>query len=123
MAEFGEWTSKGTTLSDATALKEYGVSQDFIVSGIRSGQLEYREGAVWGNPFLRILRSQLERYVNEQLGSNYLESRKTQTELRKVKTEIASLKKKLSVLQARKAEIEKTMISPMEGEEINDLGS
>ena len=123
MAELGEWTSKGASLSDATALKEYGVSLDFIESGIRSGQLEYREGAVWGNPFLRILRSQLERYVNEQLGSNYLESRKTQTELRKVKTEMASSNKKLSALQARKAEIEATMISPMKEEATDDLGS
>jgi hypothetical protein len=112
MAEIGEWTTKGATLSDVTALKDYGVSRDFIVAGIRAGQLEYREGAVWGNPFLRILTSQLERYINEQLGPDYLAHRKMQTELRKIKTEMASLKKKLSVLQARKTEIETTMPDP-----------
>ena len=63
MAEYGEWNRKGTTLSDATAQKEYGVSRDFILGGIQSGRLEYREGAIWGNPYLRILRSQLERYI------------------------------------------------------------
>ncbi len=108
MAEFGEWNSKGATLSDATAHKEYGVSRDFIVDGIQSGKLEYREGAIWGNPYLRVLRSQLERYIIEQLGSNYLVTRKSQTELRKVNKEIADMKKKLAELQARKAEIEKS---------------
>src|SRR3990170_3717497 len=35
MAEYGEWNRKGATLSDVTATKEYGVSRDFIVKGIR----------------------------------------------------------------------------------------
>ncbi len=106
MAEYGEWNRKGATLSDVTAQKEYGVSRDFIVKGIRAGRLEYREGSIWGNPYLRVLRSQLEPYIVDQLGSNYLVSGKSQTELRKVKKEIADLKKKLAALQARKAEIE-----------------
>src|SRR5712692_9266436 len=63
MAEHGEWNRKGATLSDVTAHKEYGVSRDFIVKGIRAGKLEYREGSIWGNPYLRVLRSQLELYI------------------------------------------------------------
>lgn len=107
MAELGEWNRKEGTLSHVTAQKEYGVSEDFIVNGIKSGKLEYREGAIWGNPYLRILRSQLEEYIIEQFGSNYLVSKNTQTELRKINKAIADIKKKLSELQARKAEIEK----------------
>ena len=106
MAEHGEWNRKGATLSDVTAHKEYGVTRDFIVEGIRAGKLESREGAVWGNPFLRILRSQLEQYIAKRLGSKNLGSMKAQAELRKIKKEIGSLKKKLAALQARKAEIE-----------------
>lgn len=109
MAEYGEWNRKGATLSDVTAQKEYGVSRDFIVKGIRAGKLEYREGSVWGNPYLRVLRGQLERYIAEKLGSSNLASTKKQTELRKVKKEIAELKKKLAVLQARKAELEQVV--------------
>jgi hypothetical protein len=106
MAEQGEWTRKGATLSDVTALKEYGVSQEFIVQGIRARKLEYRENEMWGNPYLRILRSQLEQYIMEELGAQYLSGKKNQTELRKIKKEIGSLKKKLATLEARKAEIE-----------------
>jgi hypothetical protein len=106
MAEHGEWNRKGASLSDVTARKEYGVSRDFIVQGIRAGKLEYREGSVWGNPYLRILRSQLEKYITELHGSKHLLSKKAKTELPKINKEIADLKKKLTALQARKAELE-----------------
>src|SRR5206468_10433979 len=109
MAEYGEWNRKGATLSDVTAQKEYGVGRDFIVKGIRAGKLEYREGAIWGNPYLRILRNQLEQYIAEELGSGQLEVTKRQAELRKVNKEISDLKKKLTALQNRKAEIQKTI--------------
>jgi hypothetical protein len=107
MAEYGEWNCKGATLSDVTARKEYGVSQAFIVKGIREGKLEYREGSIWGNPYLRILRHQLEDYIAEQRGSHELADAKAQGELRKVNREINSLKRKLSALRIRKAELEK----------------
>ena len=107
MAEYGEWNRKGATLSDATAKKEYGVDRDFIVKGIRAGKLEYREGAIWGNPYLRLLRSQLERYIAEELGTDRLSSSNNQTELRKIKKEMADLKKRLDELQARRTELEK----------------
>ena len=107
MAEYGEWNRKGATLSDATAKKEYGVDRDFIVKGIRAGKLEYREGAIWGNPYLRLLRFQLERYIAEELGTDRLSSSNNQTELRKIKKEMADLKKRLNELQARRTELEK----------------
>ena len=109
MAEYGEWNRKGATLSDVTAQKEYGVSREFIEKGIRAGKLEYRQGAIWGNPYLRVLRSQLEPYITEQLGSPRLANTKNQTELRKVKKEMAELEKKLTALQVRKAELEKAI--------------
>jgi hypothetical protein len=109
MAEYGEWNRKGATLSDVTAKAEYGVSRDFIVHGIQTGKLEYREGAIWGNPYLRVLRSQLEQYIAEALGEDYLRRVKHQTELRRVKKEIAELKKKLAGLQERQQELEASL--------------
>ena len=107
MAEYGEWTNKGATLSDATAQKEYGVTREFIVQGIRAGKLEYRKSSIWGNPILRILRRQLEQYLAEQQGSSHLKLTKAKTELRKLKTEIAGLKKKLTELEIRKIELDR----------------
>ncbi|MCK9589294.1 MAG: hypothetical protein WC076_07970 [Terrimicrobiaceae bacterium] len=96
MAEYGEWNRKGATLSEVTAQKEYGVSRDFIVKGIRAGKLEYRQGAIWGNPYLRVLRSQLEAFIAKECGRSHLAGKKARTELRKVNKEIADLKKKLT---------------------------
>ena len=109
MAEYGEWNRQGATLSDVTAKAEYNVSRDFIVNGIQTGKLEYREGAIWGNPYLRVLRRQLEQYIAEELGENYLRRVKHQTELRRVNKEISNLKKKLAGLQERQKELEASL--------------
>ena len=109
MAEYGEWNRKRATLSDVTATKEYGVSRVFIVKGIRAGKLEYREGAIWGNPYLRVLRSQLEQYIAEELGGDRLASGKNETELRRIKKEMADLKKRMTQLETRKIELEKAL--------------
>ncbi len=106
MAEYGEWNRKGATLSDKTAKKEYGVDLEFIEKGIRLGKLEYRHGNMWGNPYVKVLRSQLEQFIIEELGVDRLTIEKNKTELRKIKAEIRKLKKQLDELQFRKAEIE-----------------
>jgi coenzyme F420-reducing hydrogenase delta subunit len=110
MAEYGGWNRKGATLSDVTATKEYGVSRSFIVRGIRAGKLEYRQGAIWGNPYLRVLRSQLEQYIAEELGGDRLASGNIRTELRKIKKEMTDIKKRLTELEARKTELEKRLV-------------
>ena len=109
MAEHGEWTLKGATLSDVTAIKEYGVTREFIIQGIRAGVLEYREGVIWGNPYLKILRRQLEQYIADQLGSDQADRKKAEAALRKIKKEIGGVKNKLATLQKRKAELEATL--------------
>ena len=107
MAQYGEWTRKGATLSDVSARKEYGVDSDFVVKGINAGKLEYREGAVHGNPYIRMLRSQLEAYIAEELGDDYLRTWQEKTELRAINQEITKLRKRLDELAARQAEIER----------------
>ena len=105
MAKHGEWNRKGATLSDVAAEAEYGVTRAFIIKGIQTARLEYRDGAIWGNPYLRLVRSQLEKYIGEELGEAYLVKVKNQAELRRVKKEISALKKKLKALEGRKADL------------------
>src|ERR1700722_6369880 len=109
MADDGEWNRKGAVLSDVTAQRDYAVGRDFIVRGVQAGQLDYREASSWGNPGLRFLRSQLERYIVAQLGPEHLASIKARTELRAVVKEIAGIRRKLVVLEARKAELERAV--------------
>jgi hypothetical protein len=106
MAEYGEWSRKGATLSHVTARKEYGVDEEFIVTGINAGKLEYREGAVHGNPYIRVLRRQLEACIVEELGDEYLRSWQEKTELRDITREMTKLRRRLDELAARRAQIE-----------------
>ena len=110
MAEYGEWTRKGASLSDVTAKNEYGVDRDFIVRGIRAEKLEYREGVMHGNPYLKILRGQLEKYIADELSEEYLLNVKHKTELQKVRNEITGLNKKLNILLKRKTQLESLLM-------------
>jgi len=103
MAEYGEWIRKGAVLSEVTAQKEYGVTREFVPKGIQAGKLEFREGAIHGNPYLRLLRSQLEEYVVAEFGPEFLHSKKTNAELRSINKEISVLKNKLADLDERKS--------------------
>ena len=64
---------------------------------------------MWGNPYLRLLRSQLEKYITEELGQDSLSKEKNKTELRKIKKEITKVKKRLKELEVRRMELEEQM--------------
>jgi hypothetical protein len=55
-----EWHRAGATLSDKTARSEFGLTQDEIIAAIRVGKLQYRPGSTHGNPWLRLLRCEVE---------------------------------------------------------------
>jgi hypothetical protein len=105
MAEYGEWNRKGASLSDKTARKEYKVDQEFIIKGVEAGKLEFRYSSVWGSPFIRILRRQLEEYITSELGPEYLAKARGKIELQKIKKEIAEIEQQLNVLSIKKAEL------------------
>ena len=82
------------------------VDSDFIIKGINAGKLEYREGTIHGNPYIRVLRRQLEQYIAEEIGDDHLRSWQDKTELRQITQEVAQLRKRLEELEARRAQIE-----------------
>ena len=51
-----EWRREGATLSDRTARQEFGLTQDEIYDAIDAGKLHYRQAAMRGSPWLRLLR-------------------------------------------------------------------
>ncbi len=100
-----EWQHKGATLSDKTARKEFGLAQDEIVEAIRAGKLQYRHAAMHGNPFLRLLRREVEALVRKKHGDDYLKDRQTKTELARVNLELKRLKAQTAALEERKAKL------------------
>mgnify|MGYP007066293414 CR=1 FL=1 len=103
------WTAKGATLSHKTAQKEFGLTFDEIVAGINAGKLQYRENNIYGAPFLRLIRSEVEALVNEKYGENYLNKKKWKKELSATKKTLKALKAEMLALETRKAEIEKLL--------------
>ncbi|MEK7384326.1 MAG: hypothetical protein AAB262_13705 [Elusimicrobiota bacterium] len=100
-----EWQIKGATLSDKTARKEFGLSQGEIARAVRAGALHYRENSIYGNPFLRLLRREIEVLVKKKHGNNYLKDRKAKTELAQINTEMRQLKSRLAALEDRKSKL------------------
>jgi hypothetical protein len=100
-----EWQRKGATLSDKTARKEFGVTQDEIVQAIRAGKLHYRVASMHGNPWLRLLRREVEALVKKKHGNVYLKDQQAKTELEGINRELKRLKKRVAVLEERKAKL------------------
>ena len=100
-----EWQRKGATLSDKTARKEFGLKQDVIVQAIRDGKLHYREASMHGNPWLRLLRREVEALVKKKHGGGYLEVQQAKTGLAGVNRELKRLKRQVAVLEARKSSL------------------
>ena len=100
-----EWQCKGATLSDKTARKEFGLTQDEIVEAIRAGKLHYREASMHGNPWLRLLRCEVEALVKQKHGDNYLQDKQANTELGSINSELKRLKSQVAVLGERKAKL------------------
>ena len=99
------WTRKGATLSDKSALKEFGLTFEEIVAGIRAGKLQYRENSVYGSPFLRLIRQEVEALVNEKYGNDYLKKKQLKKELAEVNKTLRQLQSQTLSLENRKAEL------------------
>lgn len=100
-----EWQRKGATLSDKTARKEFGLTQDEIVHAIRAGRLQYRQGSMQGNPFLRLLRREVEALVKTTHGDGYLKNQQTKTEIARINRELKRLKAEVSALEERRSQL------------------
>ena len=88
---YGQWGTKGATLSDKTACKEFGLSHKEIVEAVNAGRLQYRVGSMHGNPWLRLPRSEVEELVRSKHGERGLEDRKVSAELAHVDREMKRL--------------------------------
>jgi hypothetical protein len=104
-SEYGIWVEKGATLSDKTAQKEFGLTRQEIVEAIRAGKLQYRENNIYGNPFLRLIRREVEAVVKEKYGGDYLKQKKLKTELAAINRTLRALKTQTASLEKRKAEL------------------
>jgi hypothetical protein len=83
-----EWARNGATLSDKTARSEFGLTHDEIIAAIKAGKLRYRTASMHGNPWLRLLRREVEELVRTQHGERHLKERRAKTELARINREL-----------------------------------
>ena len=98
-----EWGRKGATLSDKTVRSEYGLTQEEIYAAIDAGKLQYRPASMHGNPWLRLLRREVEEHVRSRQGEQYLRERQARTELARINRELKQLRTQLAALEERRA--------------------
>jgi transcriptional regulator with XRE-family HTH domain len=100
-----EWQRKGATLSDKTARKEFGLTQEEILRAIRVGALQYRQNSIFGNPFLRLLRREVEALVASKRGRAYVQQRRATAEVARTNRELKRLKALVIALERRRSEL------------------
>jgi hypothetical protein len=98
-----EWVRKGATLSDKTARAEFGLTQDEIIAAIRAGKLQWRPAEMHGNPWLRLLRREVEELVSIRHGEQYLKEQQARTEVKQVNRELKQLRAQLAALEERRS--------------------
>ena len=98
-----EWGRKGATISDKTARLEYGLTQDEIYNAIDAGNLQYRPAAMHGNPWLRLLRREVEDLARTLHGDRDVREKQARAELARVNRELRQLRSQLAALEERRA--------------------
>jgi hypothetical protein len=115
-----EWARKGATLSDKTARSEYGLTQEQIYDAIDAGKLQYRPAAMHGNPWLRLLRREVENLVAAQSGDAHLREQQARTELAQVNRELKQLRARLKTLEERRAALQAELAG--QGDQAGQVG-
>ncbi|HAJ79116.1 MAG TPA: hypothetical protein DCO75_05030 [Fibrobacteres bacterium] len=100
-----DWTAKGATLSHQSAMKEFGLTEKEIFDAVNQGMLQFRENNIYGNPFLRLLRKEVEKYVEQKKGTDFLRTEKLRNELKSVEKELRKLKSQMQACEKRKEEL------------------
>jgi len=76
--------TQGRDAEREEARSKYGVTQEKIYAAIDAGKLQYRPAAMRGNPWLGLLRREVEDLVAARSGDRCLRERKTRTEVAQI---------------------------------------
>lgn len=100
-----EWNLKGATLSDKTARREFGLAQEEIIAAIDAGQLQYRISSMHGNPWLRLLRREVEDLVNIAYNDREHRQKRARAELAGIDKELKRLRARVVVLEQQRGDL------------------
>jgi hypothetical protein len=90
---------------DAAPRSEARAGQVVGLLPIRGGKLQCREASMHGNPWLRLLRREVEALVRAKHGHDYLKYQQAKTELARVDRDLKRLKTRVAALEERKSQV------------------
>ena len=99
------WAEKGASLSDKSAMKEFGLTRDEIIEAINAGKLQFREQSIYGNPWFRLLRREVEALVANKRGRSFAKRQKATWELTQVEKELRALRQRTVRLERRRQQL------------------
>ena len=100
-----QWHTQGGTLSHKNACKEFGLTEDEVFTAMKVVKLQYRKNYAHGNPYFRLLRSEVKSLAQELHGAESVEEQEVKHRLQKINKEIDSLKRKIASLEKQKIEL------------------
>ena len=100
-----QWSKTGATFSHKNACKEFGLTEDEVIEAMKGGKLQYRQNYAHGNPYFRLLRTEVESLAQELHGAKGVEEQEVKHKLQKTTKEINSLKRRLASLEKQKSEL------------------
>jgi hypothetical protein len=100
-----EWQRKGATLSDKTAGQEFGLTPGRDLRRDRRGHAAVPPGLTHGDPWLRLLRREVEALARTRHGDRYVSEQQARAQLTRVNREITRLRTELAELEERRAKL------------------
>jgi predicted RNase H-like nuclease (RuvC/YqgF family) len=100
-----EWSRKGATLSDKNARREFGLTQEEIIAAIDAGQLQHRVGVIHGNPWLRLLRREVEALMDSTYNDRDHRQRRARAEVAQVDRDLKKLRTEIAALEEHRAKL------------------
>jgi serine/threonine protein kinase len=88
---------------------KFGLTREEIIAAIRAGKLHFRKSNMHGNPWLRLLRHEVEALVRDKSGLDHLRKKKLQKELTDLNQEARKITTRLKAIERRRAELSKEL--------------
>ena len=105
------WREKGATLSDKSVRKIYKLTQDEILEGINSRKLQYKVNYIYDNPWFRLLKTEVEKFIEEKYGKAHLQLLKLEIESKDIETELKTINNRAKELEKRRKEVKEAIIT------------
>ncbi len=103
------WVKKGATLSDKSVRKIYKLTQDEILEGINNGKLQCKVNYIYDNPWFRLLKTEVEQFIEEKYGKAHMQLIKLKIELKDIEAELKTIYNQANKLEIRRKEVKETI--------------